>query len=144
MRIYGGWNTMLRELNQSACSAPKSHPRKFWTEVGDSSHMTWLESDSSRKFKDLWLAWLNKENDLTWDPVTWDLTWPSWLSRTWLYNNSNYYYKSLRHNLVNKTQATEPAAEVIGVCTVHDTARAQQHTQRAKYREQENLPRCLD
>ncbi len=35
-------------------------------EVGDSSHMTWLESDSSRKFKDLWLAWLNKENDLTW------------------------------------------------------------------------------
>ncbi len=43
-------------------------------EVGDSSHMTWLESDSSRKFKDLWLAWLNKENDLTWDPVTWDMT----------------------------------------------------------------------
>ncbi len=22
---------MLRELNQSACSAPKSLPRKFWT-----------------------------------------------------------------------------------------------------------------
>ncbi len=24
-------NTMLYELNQSACSAPKSHPRKFRT-----------------------------------------------------------------------------------------------------------------
>ncbi len=31
MQINGGWNTMLRELNQSACSAPKSHPRKFRT-----------------------------------------------------------------------------------------------------------------
>ncbi len=31
MQTYGGWNTMLRELNQSAHSATKSHPRKFWT-----------------------------------------------------------------------------------------------------------------
>ncbi len=31
MWIYGGWNTMLRELNQSACSAPKSHRWKFQT-----------------------------------------------------------------------------------------------------------------
>ncbi len=36
------------------------------TEVGGLSHMTWLESDSSRKFKDLWFAWLNKENPSTW------------------------------------------------------------------------------
>ncbi len=50
--------------------------------MGDSSHMTWLESDSSRKFKDLWLAWLNKENDLTWldldlrsGDLRLDLTW---------------------------------------------------------------------
>ncbi len=31
MQIYGGWNTMLHELNQSACSAPMSHPQKFRT-----------------------------------------------------------------------------------------------------------------
>ncbi len=41
-------------------------------------------------------------------------------------------------------QATEPAAEVIRVCAIDDTARAQEHTQRAKYREQETLSRCLD
>ncbi len=29
--VYGGWNTMLQELNQSACSATKSRPRKFRT-----------------------------------------------------------------------------------------------------------------
>ncbi len=98
-------------------------------EVGDSSHVTWLESDSSRKFKDLWLAWLNKENDLTWLglEIQWLETWPSWLGRTWLYNNSNYY-KSLQDNLVNKTQATEPVAEVIRVCAVHEIARAQEHS----------------
>ncbi len=31
MQINGGGNTMLREHNQSACSAPKSRPWKFLT-----------------------------------------------------------------------------------------------------------------
>ena len=35
-------------------------------EVGDSSHMTWLELASSRKFEDLRLAWLTLTKDLTW------------------------------------------------------------------------------
>ncbi len=39
-------------------------------------------------------------------------------------------------------QATEPAAEVIRVSAVHDTARAQEHS--TPKREQENLPRYLD
>ncbi len=29
MQINSCWNTMLGKLNQSACSAPKSHPQKF-------------------------------------------------------------------------------------------------------------------
>lgn len=35
-------------------------------EVGDSSHMTWLESDSNCKFEDLRLAWVTLIKDLTW------------------------------------------------------------------------------
>ncbi len=29
MQMNCCWNTMLGKLNQSACSAPKSHPQKF-------------------------------------------------------------------------------------------------------------------
>ena len=35
-------------------------------DMGDLSHMTWLESDSSRKFEDLRLAWLTLIKDSTW------------------------------------------------------------------------------
>lgn len=38
----------------------------FVPEVGDSTPMTWPESDSSRKFEDLRLAWHKHIKDLTW------------------------------------------------------------------------------
>jgi len=37
-----------------------------WSEVGDSSHMTWFESDSSCNFLDLRLTWLDLWKDSTW------------------------------------------------------------------------------
>ncbi len=45
-------------------------------EVGDSSHMT-------GKFKDLWFAWLNKENDSTWLGL--EIQWlETWLDLTFM------------------------------------------------------------
>ena len=35
-------------------------PLVLMPEVEDSSHMTWLESDSSRKFEDSRLTWLSE------------------------------------------------------------------------------------
>ncbi len=118
---------IIRIIQNPPCP-PYNAVRKNWLHEGRGGG---LEShDLRRKFKDFWFAWLNKENDSTWLGLEIEglETWPSWLGRTWLYNNSNYYYKSLRHNLLNTTQATEAAAEVIRVCAVNDTARAQEHS----------------
>ena len=47
-------------------------------EMGGLESKTWLESDSSRQFCDLWLAWPTLTKDLTWLWLA-----PSWLV-TWL------------------------------------------------------------
>ncbi len=84
------------------------------SEVGDSSHMTWLESDSSHNFQDLRLAWLKYENDLTltWEQVTWDLTWLEVedSTMTWTYNKQTAI-KLLFFKIIIVT-----SAPIISVC----------------------------
>ena len=55
-------------------------------ETGDSSLVTWLESDLSRQIEDLWLAWSTVRKDLTWTCYPWLET---WLRLAWNYSTSH-------------------------------------------------------